>query len=131
MKFTNKAVIKAFEESGLIWLMDRAEDIKDDEINGQSDAEIAWETVDYHLYWYKEKDADEWHELRSARKLLKETDDGKRIPIIAWTWEIKEGYRPSDIKHAREVIKEYESMKKLEAVLYRIVQKEQKERRTS
>ncbi len=107
MRFTNKAVIKAFEDLHLEWLLDRAEDIADSDIIGQSDAEIAWDTVDYHLFWYKEKDTDEWCELMSARKLLKETDDGKRIPIIPWTWEIKEGYRPSDIKHAREVIAEY------------------------
>lgn len=123
MKFTDKEVIKAFEESKLLWLQDRAEDL-DENDDYESDAQTALDTVEYHLYWYSDSDSEESFQLKQARKLLKRTDNGKRIPFSIETFQPLEGYRPADIRHAREVIEEYESMKRLSKRLYKILRKQ-------
>lgn len=46
-----------------------------------------------------------------AKKLLKETDNGKRRPIDIATMSIKEGYRDTDIENARSIIDEVKRTK--------------------
>lgn len=46
-----------------------------------------------------------------AKKLLKETDNGKRRPIDITTMRIKEGYRDADIENARSIIDEVKRTK--------------------
>lgn len=46
-----------------------------------------------------------------AKKLLKETDNGKRRPIDIATMSIKEGYRDADIESARSIIDEVKRTK--------------------
>lgn len=46
-----------------------------------------------------------------AKKLLKETDNGKRRPIDIATMSIKEGYMDTDIENARIIIDEVKRTK--------------------
>ena len=46
-----------------------------------------------------------------AKKLLKETDNGKRRPIDIATMSIKEGYMDADIENARSIIDEVKQTK--------------------
>lgn len=126
MTLTDTEVIKAFEKSGLYWLMDRVEDATEEDA---TDAQIALDVVQYHLYWYSEKDTDEWMWLHSARKLLRETDDGRVIPIDPENgFRPRAGYTPEDIQRARDRIAQYNSMKKLEKALQRIYLKEEEQK---
>lgn len=51
-------------------------------------------------------------ELKWAKRLLKETDGGKRIPIDPMNgFRPKEGYGPHDIEEARQTVAEYKAAK--------------------
>ena len=101
-------------------MYDTVNDYPDDERDGRSDLEFLADEVSWHLSCYNE-DGHYWKEdLEEAKEILKETKNGKVIPLFTDT--LKPVYSAWKIDRAKEQIKEYRRlvncMKRLNAKGY-------------
>jgi len=82
----------------------------DDEREGRSDIQFFADELSYAISNYNEN-GHCWHDdLIESRELLRETKNGKVIPLDPKTLKPCRGYRPSDIDIAKSVVNEYRRM---------------------
>ena len=112
MTITDKRVLGFIEELECPevkeWIMEYPEDERD----GRSDIQLFANVVCYVL---EDLDHDYGHpmykELAESKRKLRETKDGKVLPLDIDTFEVKEGYRTADIQHARGIVAGYKRLK--------------------
>ena len=110
MKITDKNVLKWLKAINCGRLYTMIEYICDSEIEGRSDIQIFADELSYCISKYND-DGDMWYEeLVHSKELLKETKNGKVIPLDRTTLKPKNGYRPEDILIAKDVVNEYRRM---------------------
>lgn len=120
MKITDKVALAELKKVNSCLLYDTVNDYPDDERDGRSDLEFLADEVSWHLSCYNE-DGHYWKEdLEEAKEILKETKNGKVIPLFTDT--LKPVYSSWKIDMAKEQIKEYRRlvncMKRLNAKGY-------------
>ena len=120
MKITDKVALAELKKVNSGLLYDTVNDYPDDERDGRSDLEFLADEVSWHLSCYNE-DGHYWKEdLDEAKEILKETKNGKVIPLFTDT--LKPVYSSWKIDRAKEQIKEYRRlvncMKRLNAKGY-------------
>lgn len=120
MKITDKVALAELKKVNSGLLYDTVRDYPEDERDGRSDLEFLADEVSWHLSCYNEE-GHNWHDdLVEAREILKETKNGKVIPLFTDT--LKPVYSPWKIDRAKEQIKEYRRlvncMKRLNAKGY-------------
>ena len=111
MELKNKDLERLIEMENLPELSGRIYYSEEDDMDGLSESafvlrEAEWIVEDFEVDGYMLHDV-----LTDARRLIRETQDGKVIPIDSNTFRPKEGYRPGDIQNARETIAEYKRTK--------------------
>lgn len=110
MKLTDKNVLKWLKALKCGRLEITIKYIGDSEIEGRSDIQIFADELSYCISKYND-DGDMWYEdLAHSKELLKETKNGKVIPLDSTTLKPKNGYRPEDILIAKDVVNEYRRM---------------------
>lgn len=108
MKLTDK---QALREQRLVNSADLDESVSnypEDERDGRSDLQFIADEVSYLISCYEEDGHVLHDDLWWARDILRETNNGKFIPL---TSSLKPKYRPSDITTSRNVINEYRRLK--------------------
>ena len=110
MTITDNNVIKWLKAIGSFHLYEMIEYITDAEIEGRSDIQVFADELSYCISNYNEE-GHMWHEdLQQARELMRETKNGKVIPLDHRTLKPKNGYWPSEITIAKDIILEYKRM---------------------
>lgn len=110
MTITDKNVIKWLKAIGCCALYEMIEYITDAEIDNRSDIQVFADELSYCISNYNEE-GHLWQEvLQQARELMRETKNGKVIPLDHRTLKPKNGYRPEDITIAKDTINEYKRM---------------------
>lgn len=111
MKITDKNVKKWLKAISCEELEEMLETYPEDEIDGRSEIELFTDELSYAISCYEES-GHCWNEdLEQSRELLRETKNGKVIPLDPRTLRPKYGYKPNDIDAAKRTVNEYRRMK--------------------
>lgn len=110
MKITDKRVKRWLKAINCLELDERIEEYPEDEREGRSDIQFFADELSYALENYNEE-GHCWNEdLEESRRILRETKNGKCIPLDPRTLKPKYGYRPHDIASAKSTVNEYRRM---------------------
>ena len=64
------------------------------------------------IFWTKyNSEESEYDNLELSKKIMKDTDNGKSVPVDASSFRLK--YSPNEISDARATVNEYRRLKKL------------------
>ena len=119
MNITDKWVLKEMKRMPYD-LQESMEQYPDNERAGRSDVEFFADEVSYWVSCYNE-DGHVWKDdLEDAKEKIRETKDGKVIPVDKRTFKPMHGYWPSDIETARSIIREYRTLRNELAKLQRM-----------
>lgn len=124
MELTNKKLIKMLEKARLYELEFRIEEIDDTsdmEEEGMTEPEYILREVQWLIEDYNDDGCLTHEALLSARQLLRETDNGKRIPTDLGFRPLK-GYSKYDIEEARNLVNEYRRTKRFCEKLEKMVE---------
>ena len=108
MKITDKVALAELKKvkSGLLY--DMINDYPDDERDGRSDLEFLADEVSWHISCYNE-DGHYWKEdLEEAKEILRETKNGKVIPLYLPSLEPK--YTAREIERSKDTVNEYKRL---------------------
>lgn len=110
MKITDKNVKKWLKAIDCEELTEMVESYPEDELDGRSEIQVFTDELSYAISNYNE-DGHCWHDdLLQARALLRETENGRRIPVDLETFKPRRGYMPYDIESAKHTVNEYKRM---------------------
>lgn len=113
MNITDKKALKILKRASSSLLDEFVEEYPEKERDGRSDLEFIADEISYHISCYNE-DGHVWKDdLEEAREKLRETKNGKFIPLDAKTMKPKHGYWPSDIDIAKSTVNEYKRLVRL------------------
>lgn len=102
-----KQILKRIDSS---ILMETIEGYPDDERDERSDLEFVADEISYQVSCFNE-DGHVWKDdLDEAKQKLRETKNGKVIPIDPTTFKPRYGYYPSQIDNARNTVNEYKRL---------------------
>ena len=104
MKLTDKDAIKALEKVRIYELSEMVSDYPENEREGRSDWDMIANEAGWLLDSYDSNDTCRHEDLMEARGILRETNNGKFIPLRD---NLKPKYREYDIQNARDRINEY------------------------
>lgn len=117
MNFTDTTVKRIYNNLKCAELRDSLDSYPEDERNGREDLQILAEEINYYRSCYEEDGHALNYSLLEAKELLKETRNGKCIPIDKVTLKPKRGYAPYDIESAKYVVAEYKQLQYYEKQL--------------
>lgn len=113
MKFTDKNAIRMLEKVRCWDLQESIDSYPEDERDGRSDMQILADEAGYIYSCYSEDGHCLYDDLCEAKRKLRETKYGKFIPTDAHTLKPKQGYWPSDIEIAKNIVQEYKRLERL------------------
>lgn len=109
MKLTDKKAINIYNRLKTYELIESIDDYPENERDGRDDLQFLADEISYFRSMFEEdtifKDS-----LDDARALLRETKNGKLIPLDTKTFKPKRGYYPSDIESAKGVVAQYKQL---------------------
>lgn len=111
MTITDAWVLNELRKLGDEYLREDVEGYPEDERDGRTDIEFFADEVSYFLSLYHEEGHDWEFDLKQAKKLIRETKDGKCIPISIETFRPLAGYNERDIQRARDIIETHDRLK--------------------
>lgn len=83
----------------------------DDEVDGRSDMQMLADECGYILSIFEEEGHNYNDSLNRANEILRETKNGKQMPLYKDT--LKPKYREIEIQDARQLVNEYKRLKSL------------------
>ena len=111
MRITDKEAIRLLKRANSPDLEGHVATYPEEERDGQSDLDIVLYELDYLVDMYENGGTVYSEDLEDALKVLKDTHNGKSIPVILP--EFKFMYHPNDIDKAKNVVNEYKRLKRL------------------
>lgn len=109
MNITDKQVLKELKRVRSCELDMSLETYPEDEREGRSDAQVVADEISYILSCFDEDGHVLCDDLEESRRILKETKNGKVIPL--WTQTLTPVYSKSRIESCRDCINEYNRLK--------------------
>ena len=111
MNITDKAVKAIVKYIDMVELTESIESFPEDERNGKTDLEIVADEISYYLHDFYEEDGNVFSgDLEESRRILKETKNGKFIPISLMSYAPI--YSRSRIENAKSTVSEYRRLKR-------------------
>ena len=111
MKITDKNVKKWLKAIDSGELYEMVESYPEDELDGRTEIQLFTDELSYAISMYEEDGCVWKDDLEDARELLRETKNGKVIPLDPRTLKPRRGYWPSDIESAKHTVNEYRRMR--------------------
>lgn len=111
MIITDKEAIKELKKTRSSELYCRIENFPDDEIEGRSDMQMVIDELSYLISNFTEEGHSLCEDLQEAKKILRETKNGKTIPL--WKDSLKPVYTQSRIQSCRDTINEFNRLKSM------------------
>lgn len=105
MKITDKVALAEIKKVRSCVLEDFIDEYPDDERDGRSDLEFLADEVSYHISCYNEEGHCWKDDLEEAKEILRETKNGKVIPLYLPSLEPK--YTARDIERSKDIVNEY------------------------
>ena len=111
MNITDKEVLKELKRVRSGELEDSVFDYPENERDGRSDMQVLTDELSWILSNFKEDGHVLCEDLEEAREILRETKNGKVIPL--WESTLKPIYSKSRIQTCRDTINEYNRLQNL------------------
>lgn len=108
MNITDAGVLKELKRVRSFDLEDDIRDYPENERDGRNDWQVLADETSWILSNYEEDGHVLYDTLENAKEILRETKNGKCIPV--WASTLKPKYRESDIRMARDIINEYKRL---------------------
>lgn len=105
MKITNKEVLKQLGRVQNGELEELLKSFPEDERDGRSDMQILYDESEYLLGLYNEEGTRHHRELKAARAVLRETKNGKSMPLLLPSFQPK--YSKQEIEECIAITGEY------------------------
>lgn len=109
MKITDNEALKELSLIHDEELNDSVREYPEDERDGRSDLEFIADEISYFISLYEEEGHVFCEELKRAKRIIKETKNGKIVPLLKES--LLPVYSESDISYAREAINTYRRFK--------------------
>lgn len=110
MKITDKKALSLIRRANCLGVTYNIESFPEEERNGSSDIEIVRDEIAYFVDMYEEDGNVYYYDLQEARRILRETSNGKYIPI---TPDYRLKYSKADIKRAKNEVNRYRRLKRI------------------
>lgn len=111
MKFTDEKAKKIFNRIKCDEVSESIETFQEEERDGRTDLEIINEEVDYFLEMFEEDGTVFSEELENAKAVMKETENGKYIPLRLY--DLKPKYAKWEVEACKRTISEYRQLKRI------------------
>ena len=111
MKITDPAVLKILKRANSEELWEYVDSYPEDERDDKTDMELVMDELEYLLWMYEEEGSRQYDNLELSKKIMKDTDNGKSVPVDVPSFRLK--YSPNEISDARATVNEYRRLKKL------------------
>ena len=111
MKITDPAVLKILKRANSEELWEYVDSYPEDERDDKTDMELVMDELEYLLWMYEEEGSIQYDNLELSKKIMKDTDNGKSVPVDVPSFRLK--YSPNEIGDARATVNEYRRLKKL------------------
>lgn len=111
MTITDKEVLKELDRVRSYDLREDLNTYPEDERDGRSDMQMLADEVSYILSCYSEEGHCLGDGLRESKEILRETKNGKVIPL--WKETLTPMYRESQIQMSRKIINEHRRLQNL------------------
>lgn len=121
MTITDPKVKEILLKADLWFLDDALYEMERDEDDTRTELEVLLDESEYYLELHREDGCLFKIELQTAKRILKETDNGNKNTILMPEMKLK--YPQTDIDWAKEIVRDYETLKKLVSQLKRIIYK--------
>lgn len=115
MKLTDPYVLKQLKIVNSGELYEMLEEYPEDERDGRSDIQMLADEAGWLLNRFNSDETGHNFDLIEAREILRETENGKVIPLEDWTWKFK--YQPWKIQRCKDIVNEYKRLNNLIARL--------------
>ena len=116
MLLTDKEAIRLMNRARSADLWEQVESFPEDERDERTDLEVVLDELEYLISMYEEDSTTYSDDLRNAKTILKETENGKVMPVLHDGFDIstfRVKYSDGDIEWARNTVNEYKRLKKL------------------
>lgn len=111
MKITDQQVLKWIRKIDCSLLDDDIAYYPEDEREGRTDIQFFADELSYILSLHQPEEDHQWYyDLADARRLLRETKNGRVRPLDLTTFRPKYGYNDCDINRAKQIVGEYNRM---------------------
>lgn len=111
MKLTDGKAIAMLQRARLYDVEESIDTYPENERDGRDDWQMLADEAGYIYSLYFE-DTCHAEALEDARRVLAETKYGKVIPLDPRTFKPKRGYMPSDIQVAKDIVNEFNRLKR-------------------
>lgn len=111
MNITDKEVLKQLKIVRSYDLEESIREYPEDERDGRSDMQFLADEVSYRLSLYTEGGTCTGDDYEEAKRILRETENGKVTPLNRYTFKPK--YSPHQIQNARDTVNEYRRLRSL------------------
>ena len=114
MQIKDKDALSLLKRARSAAVSESLELLPDDEIEGKTDIELVVDEIEYLVWMYEEDDTLQYANLQTAKKIMKETDNGEVMPV-EWSPDddIANRYSLEEIKEAKDTVNEYRRLKRL------------------
>ena len=110
MQITDKEALKILKRINDIILWETVDEYPDDERRERTDLEFVADEISWQIYCFNDDSHDWYYELIEAKEKLRETKNGKEIPLDIYTLRPRRGYDEHDIQRAKDIINTYNHM---------------------
>ncbi len=110
MKLTDQRAINIYKRLKCAELVESIDDYPEDERDGRDDLQILIDEISYFRSNFEEDGHVLKEDLDLSKELLRETKNGKSIPLDPKTLKPKYGYYPYNIDSAKGTIAEYKQL---------------------
>ena len=111
MNITDKEVLRQLKIVRCYELEESIRDYPEDERDGRSDMQFLADEVSYRLSLYTEGGTCTGDDYEEAKRILRETENGKVMPLNRHTLRPK--YSPHQIQNAKDSVNEYRRLRSL------------------
>lgn len=111
MTITDKTALDLLKKADSEELSEKVTSYPDDEIDGKTDVDIVIDEIEYLIWMYEEDDTIQYQNLQLSKQILRDTDDGKVMPLHIDTLLPK--YSSSEINDSKTTVAEYNRLKKI------------------
>lgn len=113
MKLKDQQAIKLLKKVRSNELEEMIDTYPEDEIDGRTDLEMLMNELSYYYSCYFEDGHCFKDDLDESKRKLRETKNGKVIPLNPKTLKPQYGYWPSDIQSCKDLLNEVARLKRL------------------
>ena len=111
MKITDREALQLLKRANSETLWEYVDAYPEDELDNQSELDLVMDELEYLIFMYEDEGTIHYDNLRYSKMVLKETHNGKTMPVTLPDFEFK--YTKQEVQDAKDTVNEYKRLKRL------------------